>query len=75
MDSLHDPLSCKPAPVRSQDSSRVFGSLDSEAGSHMLQVWVPYRTSARRALPGHAPGLAALAQSHPEEEREWQNEP
>ena len=75
MGSLRDPLSCKPAPVRSQCSGSVVGSLDFEAGSHTLQVWVLHRTSARLVLPGHAPGLVALAQSHLEPKQEWQSGP
>ena len=75
MGSLRDPLSCKPAQVRSQYSGFVLGSLDFEAGSHTLQVWVLHRTSARLALPEHAPGLVVLARSHLEPEQEWQSGP
>lgn len=70
MDFLRDPLSCKPAPVRS-----VSGSLDSEAGSHTLRVWALHRTSAHLALRGHALGLVAPAQNHPAPEQEWQSVP
>ena len=75
MDFLRDPLSYKPAPVRCQKSSSVVGSLDSEAGSHTLRVWVLHRTSAHLAQPEHAPGLVALAQTHPAAEQEWQSVP
>ena len=75
MDSLRDLLPYKPARVRSQNSYSVVGSLDSEAGSRTLRVWVLHRMSARLALPGHAPGLVVLAQNHLAVEQEWQSEP
>ena len=68
-----DPPSCKPALARSQISCSVVGSLDFEAGSRTLRVWALHRTSARLALPGHAP--VALAQTHPATLQEWQSEP
>lgn len=75
MGSLRDPLSCRPAPVRSQYLRSAVGSLDFEAGSHTLQVWVLHRTSARLALPEHAAAPVALAQIHLEPETEWQSVP
>ena len=75
MGSLPDPRSCKPAPVRSQNSCSVVGSLDSEGGSRRLLGWALHRTSAHPALRGHAPGPGALDQNHPAAEQEWQSEP
>lgn len=75
MDSLPDPRSCKPAPVRSQNSCSVVDSLDSEGGLRTLLGLALHRMSARLALRGHAPGPVALAQNHPAAEQEWQSEP
>lgn len=68
-------LSCKPAPVRPQTSCSAADILDFEAGLHKPLVWALRRMSARLALPGHVPGLAALAQNRPGTEQEWQSEP
>ena len=75
MDSLSDPLLCRPALVRFQSSCSVVGSLDFEAGLHTLLVWALHRMSARLALPEHAPGPVAVAQNRPAIEQEWQSEP
>ena len=75
MDFRPDPPLCKPAQVRSQNSCRVIGDPDSEAGLNRLPELVLHRMSARLALLGHVLGLGAPAQTRPAIQREWQSEP